>query len=445
MRAFSLAAIREIFGEDAYMVCTHLRNASGRTLPHLSLLSKLSHDRCARILYTLLRHGRIAYKWRRSAPQHGEEIVYYLLPKNALRTSEMTRNVKFIRSKLGHFTARIFCCLVLHGHLTSVQVENIMRKYASSVGHRESVIKAISQLKATGMIEPGLCNEDETEAARREPPSSSKSANFWKPSISNVNKAVRDERAFNSLLETLSEISRHVLHVLREKENSQTSEPLSKSELVRTVRQRHKISEESILQTISFLVHRSVLLEHVLLDGRVILHVNKNHLTHIAQIQVAETTIKERFGVVACRIFRLLVNTPQLEQKQVSEMAMVPLKDCREILGKLLKHEYVRMQEVARTADHAPSRTSYLWKVDIPSVLSKIALEIEIAADNLNMRFSYEELGMLPWQYLLSGNKHASDIIPFGGSTPAHQNGRSKALLELEIFRLGESQLAFCS
>lgn len=444
MRPFSLAAIREIFGEDAYIVCTHLRNSSGRTLPHLSLLSKLSYDRCARILYTLLRHGRIAYKWRRIAPYHGEEVIYYLLPKSALRTSEMTRNIKFIRSKLGHLAARIFCCVVLHGHLTSVQVENIMRTCDSSTAHRELVFKAISQLEATGMIEPGLCDELETEAARREPPSSSNSANFWKPSVSNVNKAIHDARVFNSMLNTSSEISAHVLRVLREKENSKTSEPLSKSELVRTVRQIHKTSEKSILQTISFLVHRSVLLEHALLDGRVILHMNKNRLTHIAQVQVAETTIKERFGMVACRIFRLLINTPQLEQKQVSEMAMVPLKDCREILGKLLKHEYVRMQEVARTADHAPSRTSYLWKVDLPSVLSKIDLEIETATDNLNMRLSYEELGMRPCQYLSSSYKHAGDIIPFGGSTPA-QTGRSTALLELGIFRLGETHLAFYS
>ena len=113
-------------------------------------------------------------------------------------------------------------------------------------------------------------------------------------------------------------------------------------------------------------------------------------------------------------------------------------------VGKLLKHEYVRMQEVARTADHAPSRTSYLWKVDLPSVLSKIDLEIETATDNLNMRLSYEELGMRPCQYLSSSYKHAGDIIPFGGSTPA-QTGRSTALLELGIFRLGETHLAFYS
>ena len=44
--------------------------------------------------------------------------------------------------------------------------------------------------------------------------------------------------------------------------------------------------------------------------------------------------------------------------------AMIPVKDTRELLYKLLKAKYVQIQELARTMDHAPSRTLYLWRVD---------------------------------------------------------------------------------
>tara|TARA_B100000405_G_scaffold299847_1_gene258732 strand:- start:857 stop:1141 length:285 start_codon:yes stop_codon:yes gene_type:complete len=79
-----------------------------------------------------------------------------------------------------------------------------------------------------------------------------------------------------------------------------------------------------------------------------------------------------------------------LEQKQIAEMvfyhvylrrnanfsidfqAMISVKDTRELLYKLLKAKYVQIQEVARTSDHAPSRTFYLWRVDLPYVEEQV-------------------------------------------------------------------------
>lgn len=52
--------------------------------------------------------------------------------------------------------------------------------------------------------------------------------------------------------------------------------------------------------------------------------------------------------------------------------AMIPVKDTRELLYKLLKAEYVQIQEVARTSDHAPSRTFYLWRVDLLRVVEQV-------------------------------------------------------------------------
>lgn len=82
--------------------------------------------------------------------------------------------------------------------------------------------------------------------------------------------------------------------------------------------------------------------------------------------------MRERFGGPACRIFRLLLLKRNLEQKQIAEMAMIPVKDTRELLYKLLKAEYVQIQEVARTSDHAPSRTFYLWRVDLLRVVEQV-------------------------------------------------------------------------
>jgi len=43
-------------------------------------------------------------------------------------------------------------------------------------------------------------------------------------------------------------------------------------------------------------------------------------------------------------VYRLLVTLRQLEQKQVSEKAMLPMKDTRELLYRMLKAGTIRLQ-----------------------------------------------------------------------------------------------------
>ena len=87
---------------------------------------------------------------------------------------------------------------------------------------------------------------------------------------------------------------------------------------------------------------------------------------------VIESVVHQRFGLLAKRIFRLLFVNRRLDQKEISKMAMLPIKQTREILYKLFKSEYVKIQEVSRTSDHAPSRTLYFWYVDLDCIRHKI-------------------------------------------------------------------------
>jgi len=124
-----------------------------------------------------------------------------------------------------------------------------------------------------------------------------------------------------------------------------------------------------------------------------------------------EAVIRSRFGSLALRIFRLLSHS-QLEQKQVADNSLVPVKDTRDILYKLLKCGYVQMQEVARTHDHAPSRTSYLWRVDFGAVDAVIRRELVQTLTNIHLQmlrvlrtrvhairpvFNYFSDGPQPW------------------------------------------------
>lgn len=116
--------------------------------------------------------------------------------------------------------------------------------------------------------------------------------------------------------------------------------------------------------------------------------------THILsqRQKYVEAVIRCRLGPHALRIFRLLSQS-HLEQKQIAELSMVPIKDTRDILYKLLKFDYVRMQELARTHDHAPSRTNYLWRANRLDV--EKAMKKELVQTLMSMQIKLSSLSSL--------------------------------------------------
>ena len=59
---------------------------------------------------------------------------------------------------------------------------------------------------------------------------------------------------------------------------------------------------------------------------------------------VALVKNRDRFGMHALRIFRLLLLKKQLEQKQIADLSMLDLKETRTVLYRMMKAGYVQMQ-----------------------------------------------------------------------------------------------------
>jgi DNA-directed RNA polymerase III subunit RPC3 len=91
--------------------------------------------------------------------------------------------------------------------------------------------------------------------------------------------------------------------------------------------------------------------------------VSLSNVVDFIKRKTIESIVVEKFGFMSCRIFRLLIHHVQLEQKQIAEFSMLPLKDCRERLYQMLKFNFLALQEVPRANERTPSRTLYLWKV----------------------------------------------------------------------------------
>ena len=85
-------------------------------------------------------------------------------------------------------------------------------------------------------------------------------------------------------------------------------------------------------------------------------------LRHLRLILI-ESFIRSRFGLPSARIFKILLSKRMYEERQISKVAMITSKEVRERLYALLKAGLVHLQEVPKSADHAPSRTIFLWSV----------------------------------------------------------------------------------
>mmetsp|Transcript_12427 Transcript_12427/g.49891 ORF Transcript_12427/g.49891 Transcript_12427/m.49891 type:complete len:336 (+) Transcript_12427:762-1769(+) len=172
--------------------------------------------------------------------------------------------------------------------------------------------------------------------------------------------------------------------------------------------------------------------------------VDFSRILDMIRVKELEAVVRERFGGPACRIFRLLLLKHNLEQKQIAEMAMISIKDTRELLYKLLKAHYVQIQEVARTVDHAPSRTFYLWHVNLSHVSEHIERELYRALSNLRARMMYEMLRQQEVVHLLERIQDRN-LIPLTASQRMRVARMKSAATQLEssLLRLDELVLVF--
>ncbi|XP_066917315.1 DNA-directed RNA polymerase III subunit RPC3-like [Clytia hemisphaerica] len=119
--------------------------------------------------------------------------------------------------------------------------------------------------------------------------------------------------------------------------------------------------------------------------------VNMRKSVEIICQAACSTIVQERFGSKACRVFRLLLEKRHLEQKQIGELAMIPFKDVKELLYKLFEERMVKVQEITKTSDYAPSRTFYLFAVDLPQVVRLLMNRCFQAIGNMMIRRDSEE------------------------------------------------------
>jgi len=100
--------------------------------------------------------------------------------------------------------------------------------------------------------------------------------------------------------------------------------------------------------------------------------------------------IREKYGIEAARVVRILLHKGRLDEKHLAKFAMMTLKDSRELCLKLSAAKIIELQEVPKTNDRQPSRTFYLFFIDFQKLILNLTMMIRKSQTNLIIRIDHE-------------------------------------------------------
>eukprot|EP01083_Nonionella_stella_P064597 168539_1 len=114
--------------------------------------------------------------------------------------------------------------------------------------------------------------------------------------------------------------------------------------------------------------------------------VNLAGIVHEMRLLATQAILKAKFGLIYARIFRLLVEKKQLEDSQVSDLALVPRKQARKCLFEMLQSKFVHLQEIPRSVgDQIPGRTFFLWSAQVEPIFEELIITFYKTWTNLQL------------------------------------------------------------
>lgn len=220
---------------------------------------------------------------------------------------------------------------------------------------------------------------------------------YWQANLDRFHQHFRDQAIVsavaNRMDQTSSEIVRTMLRVseITTPSSAPFTQPLSSNEIVRSLPVGYNISKQVLDQYLTLLADDP--LEFVGKSGDSgggMYVINLHKVLGSLATATLESVVQERFGSRCARIFRLVLQKKHLEQKQVEDFAMIPAKEAKDMLYKMLSENFISLQEIPKTPDHAPSRTFYLYTVNILSAARMLLHRCYKSIANLIERRQFE-------------------------------------------------------
>ncbi|KAM6039509.1 DNA-directed RNA polymerase III subunit RPC3 isoform 3-T3 [Chlamydotis macqueenii] len=187
---------------------------------------------------------------------------------------------------------------------------------------------------------------------------------YWQVNISRFHQHFRDQAIVGAVASRMDQTSSEIVRTMLRMSEVTTSsgapytQPLSSNEIFRSLPAGYNIGKQVLDQYLTLLADDP--LEFVGKSGDSgggTYTVNLHKALASLATATLESVVEERFGSRCARIFRLLLRKKHLEQKQVEDFAMIPAKEAKEMLYKMLSENFVTLQSVANLIERRQFET----------------------------------------------------------------------------------------
>ncbi|XP_005885018.1 PREDICTED: DNA-directed RNA polymerase III subunit RPC3 isoform X2 [Myotis brandtii] len=187
---------------------------------------------------------------------------------------------------------------------------------------------------------------------------------YWQANLDRFHQHFRDQAIVsavaNRMDQTSSEIVRTMLRMseITTPSSAPFTQPLSSNEIFRSLPTGYNISKQVLDQYLTLLADDP--LEFVGKSGDSgggMYVINLHKVLGSLATATLESVVQERFGSRCARIFRLVLQKKHLEQKQVEDFAMIPAKEAKDMLYKMLSENFMLLQSIANLIERRQFET----------------------------------------------------------------------------------------
>lgn len=218
---------------------------------------------------------------------------------------------------------------------------------------------------------------------------------YWKINVSRFDQHLRDEAIIRSFENTIDKnaasIVKAILNSLNSSAEQPVSTPITLIDIQKVVRSQYPMEPNVLDKYLSVIVQEAPKCLHKVADfGGGAYNVEfKQAITNLCLANI-ESFIRERYCSKSLRLFKIILEKQQLEQQQIEDFAMIPSKECKNLLYNMLNDNILSVSELSKTLDHAPSRTYYLFTVNVYQLIKKFLENSYKAFFNLMVRHDME-------------------------------------------------------
>ncbi|CAF0854545.1 unnamed protein product [Brachionus calyciflorus] len=439
----ALLVVKENYGDLARLICDHLILKKSYPLPLLSSDLNIDKKQLAQILSILSLHDIVEFKLNSK-----NLVEYKFCTKNTLNLLTIPRNIAKIEALYGNFAALLIENLSLHGSLQSSLLILKVLDYFSKLNSLNDSSKQstlLNQIKESfinlvnlNFIERLADLDLEQDKKDNKIPKAKSEFNnkyewpelkfndqcvnkllkdgdlamrlqieedfgdkniYWRINYKNFLQVYRDDVLVETMRNRIDKNAGDIINVILRLANSkiendvanlvnQQSKPITSIDIQKFMRVDHKMDSITVEKYLSVISQDSVLDKIGDYSGGAYIIDFKKALHNICVSHI-ESVVRERYGSKSLRIFRVIMDKYQLEQKQIEDFSMIPSKDCKALVYGMLNDGMLCITELSKTTDHAPSRTYYLFHIDIYSICKKLLENAYKSMANLIIKREY--------------------------------------------------------